>query len=432
MSDFLRDLIPESNRLNIAFARSGSLGSKARMLEDQYGAGFVGAFVDKDDHGPTWARRAARFMKDDFFGNTPGRKKLFSDVASQLANGDGERHVNCRHALELWEKSGRKGPKPFTTSQDVGSCVDASASEHETSMFGWRVMQPTIREAFAFAAAWYKYANRGYCSDGWGGSGIAAVARRIGCAFRTKYELPGLTVDFTDDDENENIVARKWCRSGVPDVMAEYTQQHHGYEDGAITSYDGDHGGFKKVLAAGGALHAGGVRTSGGSKPCTPGRTGPHMQSTVGYDDTDECKQWFADKGVKFASGDFPLINMQTWGSGWRGECADEYWPTHLWGEKPEGAWVCSAKWWLGDVEYAWLPWAKGYPGTGPGPTPSPIAISPPLIGSLHAQTVAPGQIAIRGEIDLVLPAGVAAGSHKYIVVPKADGTYQFIQKPVF
>lgn len=420
---FLSKLIPEGNRLEAAYASGRNHGSKALLLEAQYVAGFVGAFVDGEDH-PEWSRRAARYLKDDFFHNTPGTKHRFSDVADQLADGDGGRFANFRHALELWEAGGRKGPKPYTTAQDYGSCVDASCSEHETTMFGWRAAQASLGEVFIYAAAWYKYANRGYCSDGWGGSGIAAVARRVGCAFRCPYKLGSVEVDFSDDDENENIVARKWCRSGIPDELASYTQEHHGYADGAITSYDGDHRGLLKVLKAGGVLHAGGVRTSGGSKPCTPGRTGAHMQSTVGGDDSDEVKAWFSQKGVTFASGDFPLINHQTWGSGWRGECADEYWPTHLWGPKPEGAWVCSAKWWLSDIEYAWLPWAKGFPGVGPTPEP----LNPPLLGQIRAEQA--GQvIAIRGELTLTL-SGAKDGSYPYIIVPKGDGTYHAIQKP--
>ena len=428
MSDFLRSLIPDSNRLEVAFARSNGVAhDKAGLLEAAYASGFVGAFVDKEGQ-PNWARRAARYLKDEFLSpvhsDVPGTKKLFSDVASQLADGDGERHINCRHALELWEAGGRQGPKPYSCNQDYGSCVDASCSEQETAMFGWRARQPSFGEIFKFAAAWYKYANRGYCSDGWGGSGIATVARRVGCAFRTKYQVGSVNVDFSDDDENENIVARQWCRSGIPADLAAYTQANHGYADGAITNYDGDHRGFKKVLKAGGALHAGGVRTSGGSKPFTRGGTGAHMQSTVAYDDTEECRKWFADNhNITWAADDFPLVNHQTWGPGWRGECGDAYWPP-FWGPKPEGAWVCSAKWWLSDVEYAWLPWAKGYVGVGPTPVPTPI---PLLSGTLYAEQVSSAVIAVRGEIQL--PADL--GGHSYIVVPDGTGKYHPVPKPV-
>ena len=420
MSAFLQDLIPADNRLELPRLRNspGPI-SPADLMEAAYSAGrFVGCFKDDEDQ-PNWARRAARYTEDEFFADTPGTKKLFSDVASQLAAGDGERHVNCRHALEEWEASGKPGPMPYSCQQDFGSCVDASCSEHETTMFGWRAAQASMREVYKAAAAWYKYANRGYCSDGWSGSGIATVARRVGCAFRQKYQVGSVNIDFSDDDDNENIVARQWCRSGIPSDLATFTQANHGYADGAITSYDGDARGMKAVMKAGGVLHAGGTRTSGGSKPFTKGGTGAHMQSTVGFDDTDECRKWFSDKGLTWDTDDFPLINHQTWGSGWRGECADSWWPP-FWGPKPQGAWVCSAKWWLSDVEYAWLPWAKGFPSAGPPPSP----VVPPISGTLYAEQVSSSLIAIRGEVE--------TGGNKYIAVPvvAAPGKYQLVPKP--
>lgn len=430
MSALLQGLIPSSNRLEAAFARVRHNGratpagpsAKTQLLEAAYDSGFVGAFKDHEDQ-PTWARRAARYLEDEFFADTPGRKKLFSDIASQLAPGDGERHVNCRHALELWEAGGRKGPMPYSCEQDYGSCVDASTAEHETTMFGWRAAQPGLREQFLHSAAWLKYANRGYCSDGWSGSGIATVARRVGCAFRTKYDLPGGSVDFTDDDKNEQIVARTWCRSGIPQWLVDHTSKNHGYEDGAITRFDGDHRAMLAILKAGGVLHAGGVRTSGGPRPFAKGSTGPHMQSTVGGDDTEECRRWFADQGITWAADDFPIINHQTWGPGWRGECADAYWPTHLWGPKPQGAWVTSAKWWMSDVEYAWLPLAKGFPAAGPPPAP----VIPTLGGELYAEQA--GQIiAIRGEV--IMPANPLPHA-AYVLVPSGNGRFRFVPKPV-
>ena len=423
MGSFLQDVIPEGNRIEVWFARHSNSGStKTEILETAYSSGFIGAFLDRDDM-PTWARRAAEYLDREFEYDTPGTKKLFSDVANQLADGDGERYPNFRYALEFWERNGKKGVEPYTAAQDYGSCVDASCSEHETTMFGWRAAQQQYNEIYIHPAAWYKYANRGYCSDGWSGSGIAAVARRVGCAFRCKYELPGGTVDFTDDDENERIVARKWCRSGIPEWLAAHTSANHGYADGAITRYDGDVAGLKKVMKAGGVLHAGGTRTSGGPKPFTPGRTGSHMQSVVGYDDTDECRKWFRDNhDIVIPDDDFPIICHQTWGSGWRGECGDSYWPKHLWGPKPQGAWVCSAKWFLSDIEYAWLPWAKGF--VNPSPTPPQPQPVPQLLGSLWVEQAGVA-LAVRGEIQLPQELG----GHKYIAVPDGFGKYRFIPK---
>ena len=64
MSDFLRKLIPDSNRLDVAFARSLRASN---VLEAVYAptSGFIGAFQDNDEH-PEWSRRAARYLKDEF------------------------------------------------------------------------------------------------------------------------------------------------------------------------------------------------------------------------------------------------------------------------------------------------------------------------------------------------------------------------------
>ena len=59
MSEFLQNLIPSSNRLEAAFASKSNNGRKAKLLQDQYDAGFVGAFVD--DKSQDWPARAARY-----------------------------------------------------------------------------------------------------------------------------------------------------------------------------------------------------------------------------------------------------------------------------------------------------------------------------------------------------------------------------------
>jgi len=338
-----------------------------------------------------------------------------------------ERHVWRKvRAIEQEEYAGPvynfsvEGDQSYLADEiSVHNCVDASASEHMTTLFGWRAVQAHLREQYIHPAAWYWYADRGYCSDGWYGGAIAAVALRRGCAFRTKYDLGGNTVDFTDDDLNERIVARTWCKSGIPSWLSDHTSANHPFEDGAITQLDGGLDALKKALAANGAVHCGGTRTSGGSKPFTPGRTGPHMQSAVGYDDSDEYRQWLKDNhSITLPANDFAVIMHQTWGANWNGETGDAYWPTHLWGPKPEGAWVCKATYILGDAEYVWLPRVKGFPSSGPTPVPP----APPLVGKLRAEQA--GQvIAIRGEVSI--------GGNIYIAVPNGDGTYGFIQKPV-
>jgi hypothetical protein len=424
VSNFLADIIPESNRFDIAFANGN--GDSAELLESCYKSNFIGAFQDTEEH-PEWSRRAAKFTADEFLHDTPGRIKLFGDVAPLLADdGIGKCSANFRHALELWDG---KGIKPFSNAQDFGSCVDASCGEHETALFGWRAAHPEALaargdkpETFKHCSAWYKYADRGYCSDGWSGSGIATVARRVGVAFRIKYDLASNSIDFTDDDENERIVARQWCRTGIPSWIKEYTAAHHAYADGAITKFQGGVKEIRKLCAAGGVLHTSGTKTSGSSKPFVVGPVGPHMQSLVGCDDSDEGKKWFRDKvGTVIGDDDSIVLMGQTWGAGWKGECADEYWPRHLYGEKPQGTWVWTASQIVrhASLDYSWLPWAVGFAAVGPTPAPG-VNIS----GDLYAEQVG-AKIAIRGELKI--------DQNYYIVIPKvgSSGVYNIVPKPL-
>ena len=415
MSAFLQNLIPSSNRLEAAFS-SGM--SRQSLLEDSYDAGFVGAFGDSDDH-PEWSKRARAYLRDEFLHDTDGQH-LFSEVCGALAAGDGECHMNQADALRAWEAAGKIGVEPYTTSQAYGSCTDASLAELVTSLIGYRIARPEFNERWVSSVAWYQYADRGYCADGWDGFGIATVAKRNGIAFRLPYEIQGNKVDFTDDDRNEQIVARTWCRTGIPTWLREFTRTNHAFDEDAITQFDGGLPELKRLFAAGGCLHFSGTRTSGSNKPFVWGSTGPHMMAAYGYDDSDDYRRFCRDVlGISARVNDFPIQCDQTWGPGWRGEIADQYWPS-WWGPKPEGAWVCWASEFVQrlSLDVAYLPKVKGFPGQGPQPEPD----YPPIEGTLHGETVN-GRIAIRGEL--------VSGGKPYIVVPNGTGAFKVVPKPV-
>lgn len=381
MSHPLADLIPLSNVISLPMMGAAQAAKALEACYDYETSKFIGCFLDNDEM-PSWARRIAAYNRDEFKHDNPNKKLKFSDV-TMYASGEGKAMPNWRYALDMWLANGKKGVEPYTNYQDYGSCVDASAAEHTTGMLGYRAVQPGNHERYEDAAAWYWYADRGYCGDGWDGWGCAKVALKRGIAFRKAYDLPGGKIDFTDDDKNEQIVARQWCRTGIPSWMAEYTQANHAFEDGAITEFDGDIKGVREILAEGGIIHTGGTNTSGGSKPFAIGRVGPHMQSVAGGDDSEEYRKFCKDViGVPARDNDFPVVFHQTWGSGWSGECADKYWPA-WWGPKPQGAWV----WWASDlVKYfrgdmmAWLPRFKGVPDLNPPQPPQPpVPIPGPL-----------------------------------------------------
>lgn len=410
----LATIIPDSNRLDVAFARSFVGGMPGNLLHQAYQSGFIGAFTDHTDQ-PQWARRIARWDRDDFRKNTPGRKKRTSDVASTLSRGAGGSFPNFRYALELWNG---EGDKPFTRYQQFGDCVDSSSTEHEECLMGYRAHNlQTYCEQFKYACTYGRYAERGYCGDGWNGSGIAAVALRTGAFFARVYDTLAKKYDFTDEMKTESTMARTWCRSGLPQDLKDYVHANHPYEDGAITEFDGSASDIINVFASGGVIHTGGTNTSGSSKPCAIGSVGGHEQSILGCDGSPECVKFFNDKGISAVKESDPIcIFSQTWGPGWSGEISDSYWPvgtkengqvvtqadinslrttsdertvrayiasfagTWGWGEKPEGAWAFSAsqvmRCFNGDM-FVWLPRVKGFPCDVPPPAPPPTPIPP-------------------------------------------------------
>lgn len=374
MSHPLGHLVPMSNMFSLPAVAAATATEFIEAMYDPDLSSFIGVFLNNCADMPDWAKRIAEWDRREFFKDSPGKIKLFGDL-NLGDDGAGKEFCNWRYALELWVANGRQGPMPYTCQQDYGSCVDASAAEHTTTMLGWRAAVPALNEVFVNSAAWYWYADRGFCGDGWTGSACARVALARGIAFRKKYEIGGNSVDFSEDDSNEQIVARTWCRNGIPSWMAEHTQKNHAFEDGSITEFNGGVKELRALLNAGGTLHTGGVRTSGGPKPFTLGRTGPHMQSVIGGDDSERYKQFARDKiGVTLGENDFAVAFHQTWGKNWRGECADEFWP-EWWGPKPEGAWVWKAsdvvKYFDGDM-MAWLPMFKGVANVNPVPQPPP------------------------------------------------------------
>jgi len=411
-------LIPGDNVIELALSRAAA-SVATNTMQAVYGwvpedvpvqTGFVGVFLDQEDQ-PLWARRAARYLDDEF--DASGGTLLFGDVLSSLTDdGAGKCHANFRHAFELWDGS---GAAPFSQKQNYGSCVDASCGTGECVLFGWRAARPEFGEVYRFASGWLKFVLRGYCSDGWNGSGCATAAKKCGCGFRRKYDIGGNNIDWTDGAANEKAVARTWCRSGIPDWLLKETL-NHAYDDGAITRFQGGVKELRTALAAGGFVHTSGTRTSGGSKPFTIGSVGPHMQSAIGCDDSDEFRKFCQEViGVKPRTDDFPVIMDQTWGSGWSGECADKYWPS-WWGRKPEGAWV----WWASDVvdrlscDFVWLPRVKGFPGTTP---PQPQPTLPKLAGSLYVS----GNV-ISGVVEAT--TDIPQGS-RFTGTPNNDGTFR-------
>lgn len=323
-------LIPSGNRFDRFFAvNPSSFGTVSEMVGrayvDAYRAGFIGAFVDADEH-PTWARQIAAYDKAAFLAEA--RYGKFTEHAGPI-QGLGASVDRCCN----WNYAPRVlGDKVYVYRQETGICVYAcKAGKAIPQLLGTLrlgLRQPAPMPA-AGSTAWY--ANRGYCGDGSTLSGCAKWHSQ-GIPFRMVY-LDG-KYDLRDEDRDERLSASTWCRSGVPsDLATEFKKARF-----AAISYMDDTGweACRDVFAAGGVIDTGsGVTASG---PCDPvaramERIGGHCQILGGYDNSPEFRDWYKQTTGK-AISEPVLFLHQTWGPGW---ISLTNWATHLWGMRPEG-----------------------------------------------------------------------------------------------
>lgn len=422
MSHPLAHLIPGRNDINLIALANG--GARAAALESAYSedGGFVGCF---DTHDEPWCKRIAGYDRDEFLYDTDGPHE-FSEVFDGLPDFDDDNdgcHVYHNDAFTAWDRDGVHKDKdgPFSVYQNFGDCVDASNKEMKTGLLGIRAMDTQYGEILKYLAAFYQYAERGYCRHGWTMGACATRNKQFGWCPATVIEVGGQRLDFDEENESEYTVARDWCRSGIPDWLAAWTQQNFAWDPSAITYLDGGLDQLKRLLSNKGQFHHGSNTTSGSSRPNVFRRIGGHAQTCFGGDWSDRTRQFFADKGFRLDSDDFWVLNHQTWGSGWRGEIASQYWP-EWWGKKPEGTWVVSAKGLLRRVSgYAYLPGLKGVPGSAPVPPPPDDDKIP---GTVYAEELDDGNIAVRG---MLVVDGV-----EYIAYPLEGQTkmYEFKRPP--
>lgn len=324
----------------------------------------------------------------------------------------------------------------------VHNCVGASGVEMLHGMLGTRAADPANQEAFKYLMAWWQYAFRGSCGSGWYMGAYASVTLEHGYAFAFPKLLSYV---YGGEDDSEQLCDVKWCRSGPPaDVQQFVKEQGWAFEPGAITEFDGGVEALKVLSQQQGQFHHGSNVTSGSHKPDTLTTIGGHAQTCYAVSWHPLVLDFYSRKGYTLAAGDAWTANHQSWGSGWSGEIADDLYPfgydgqnrvyswaeakampqaerdslTPLWGEKPEGAWVCSASKLLKYVEgYAYLPKFKGLPADGPQPPPEPGIT---LTGELFTETGQP----IRGSV-----VASGTGTAEFIAVPTGMGKYAFVRK---
>lgn len=317
--------VPDSNRLVIDMraADGGFRSQLADSLAHAYQS-FCGCFLTNEEC-PSWARRIEQYERDTFRDTAPFPR--FSEHGSHLAvnSGKGKRACNWNFAMAL-------DPKAFLGYQDYGNCTFASMGwKTMTMIMGVRILGLKVEERWRARHGTVWYCTRGHCGQG---SALSQAARSVvtyGLQVLDQYD----GYDFRDEDYDEQC-GNSWCRSGPPRDLVAQTQTN---KHKAVSLLDDSSPeAWMDVVYNGGSIHTGSVTTAAknGDPVSSFTSVGPHAQSIIGYDDTEEFRDWYYQKTNKRLT-DPVVIFSQTWGDQ---QYVVKNWPDHLWGRRPQGAFV--------------------------------------------------------------------------------------------
>lgn len=321
--------------------------------EREYTSGReIGVYLDQPGQ-PQWARDAARDGEAQFF-EAGGERSAAAFPRSFLGEGAGKRAVYWNYALRF-----DGDPLPlFSIKQITGNCVEASNGDVTlTHLLGVSIF--LLRQPYEFEGpgSVLFYSRRGHCGKGMD-LGIAARAHlEDGAAWRKVYL--GGKYDLRDSIADQQL-AMTHCRN-PKSTLADLWPECRKTPVGNVARFTGTAAEAMDILFAGGALHTGSTATaSRNGDPVSSGaNVGPHAQTCIGYDDTDEFRSWYRQTTGKQLSEPVFVFD-QTWG-------ADPYikknWPAHLWGKATPGMFVLpwsAAKRLIGSTCYAYWPDLRG------------------------------------------------------------------------
>lgn len=296
--------------------------SEALLFSEEYRRA-PGCFVDSPD-APEWARQMARRGMAAFRDSARhGHRAELLMGADIQGTGNGKRAVNFQFAMKL-------DPYILQGNQDFGNCTSWATREDigcciAADMATGRPHDYTHRPGTAVI-----YGSRGTSQQGMDLGTAARVVTTLGISLEKDY--PGIA-DLSTEDKDEKA-GNNWGARGVPKALLDAIAGNIIETAAEVTEKEA----VKDLLQSGYFAITGSTRTAkSAGDPVSPvGPVGGHCQALIGYDDTDEFREWYAKTtGKKLAEGVF--IFDQSWGPDW---LKVTNWPTELWGPRPEGAFV--------------------------------------------------------------------------------------------
>lgn len=289
-------------------------------LEAAYRNGFTGCFGPE---GPEWASVIWEHDEDELRRTSTQRSSRFTSTDWR-----GKRATHWNYYMKALPATAFRG------AQNVGSCTGWSHRAMVNSLLfadihlrGENQKNPGARIGVATV-----YANRGHSGDG---MSLAAAVQASGVKNGVNIEAVYCDgqYDLTNDDKDEAYGVRWW--NGIPQCVLAETTKHKLLRYAAETGEDA----ILSALADGRfAFHGSGLTARPINELVSPLQSiGGHAQAVLGYDDTDEFRQWYRESHGKTLN-DYVVIHDQSWGA-WN-TFPSQLWPRHLWGERPEGVWV--------------------------------------------------------------------------------------------
>lgn len=331
--------IPRANTIKRVLARTmteGLLGRRSgfsadvsRLLFKAYQNGFHGAFADVDTM-PGWARSAAR---ESFAGFRDEARHPYvaEDVLSGkiVGSGKGKRAVNFQFAMKL-------DPMILYGSQDFGNCTSWMMKEMTGCQLALDIALGQLHEYTTRPGTAVVYGSRGHNGQGMSLSRAINTVHNKGIQLMSQY-CDG-RYDLREERADESY-GNAWGRSGPPSCILEEIDGNYIEHVVRVTAEQA----CLDLLFGGYFLGHGSQLTARPNGRLISGLTsiGGHAQAWIGYDDTDEFREWYK-KNTGKTLNDWVAINDQSWGN-WN-PMPDEVWPTHLWGPRPQGAWVVTGR----------------------------------------------------------------------------------------
>jgi len=289
---------------------------------------FFGCFNTKK--GPAWCRHLATRDRDEL-RELVTRYQAADIVPARLqGSGAGKRAVHFNHIMRINSQS-------LSGSQDFGNCTSWMTREGGELARGVDIVVKGDLERYdARMGTAVTYGSRQ--SSGQGMTLARAMWAIVNLGIAQEISYCDGKYDLRTEDADE-AAGNRWGRSGVPaDLLAEIKGDRIAtVVEIASTAEAID------ALYGGAACGHGSTLTGTTRGELISGlqSIGGHAQALLGYDDTDEFREWYRETTGKPITGPV-FINDQSWGP-WN-SFDISLWPSHIWGERPEGAWVLNER----------------------------------------------------------------------------------------